>query len=272
MTTLAEELSEIASQIAHEAGIYVLALISEEGSLAALRNNALRKSSATDLASDADHASEALIVRRLAELRPGDGILAEEGSASTSSTGVTWIIDPIDGTTNFLYGYGSFAISIAAEIDGVTVAGAVYDPLRQEIYLAAVGHGATCNGRPLVAAASATPLGEVLLGTGFHYIATRRRVQADLLRTILPAVRDIRRQGTASLDLCYVAAGRLDAYYEAELKAWDLAAGLLVAKEAGYRSLNLNLGRELENTLLVAHPDLLSTLNELLKDGATTRS
>jgi len=259
-----EELAELAERIAHLAGAHVLSLIGEDNARLALRDSADRKTSATDLVSAADHASEAVIVEQLAIARPRDGIVAEEGSTRPSLSGVSWVIDPIDGTTNFLYGHGSFGVSIAAVQAGETIAGVVYDPLRRETYRAARGSGSRCNGRPLTVRSPATPLAEVLLGTGFHYLATRRRRQAELLLTILPEVRDIRRQGAAALDLCYVASGRLDAYYEAALQPWDRAAGLLVAEEAGYVGQDLDLGGELDGTLLVAHPDRLEQIRDLI--------
>ncbi len=258
-----QELAELAERIAHLAGAHVLSLIGGDNARLALRDTADRKTSATDLVSTADHASEAVIVAQLAIARPRDGIVAEEGSTRPSTSGISWVIDPIDGTTNFLYGHGSFGVSIAAVRDGETIAGVVYDPLRRETYRAARGFGASCNGRKLTIG-SPTPLAEVLLGTGFHYLASRRRRQAELLVTILPEVRDIRRQGAAALDLCYVASGRLDAYYEAALQPWDRAAGLLVAQEAGYVGVDLDLGGELDGTLLVAHPDLLEQIRDLI--------
>lgn len=268
---LATQLLEIATETAHEAGALALSYIKESGALASLRGSATRKSSETDLVSAADHASEGIIVQRLGELRPDDGIIAEEGSSRPSVSGIDWIIDPIDGTTNFLYGHGSFAISIAARRGTTGLAGVVYDPLRDETFSAALGAGAHCNGSELHAPEIATPLAEALVGTGFHYLSSRRLLQAELLPTILPNVRDIRRQGAAALDLCFVASARLDAFYEAALQPWDLAAGLVIVKEAGFVVETLDLGGELDATLLVTHPDLLGPLRALIEAAVAAK-
>jgi myo-inositol-1(or 4)-monophosphatase len=190
------------------------------------------KSSATDLVTEADRATEVALVEGLLAARPGDGVLGEEGAARASSTGVTWVIDPIDGTTNFVYGYPGFNVSVAAELDGEVVAGVVVDVLHDEVFAAARGKGATCNGAP-IRCNEATDLAHALVATGFGYTADQRARQAQLLTTVLPAVRDIRRGGAAAVDLCWVGCGRVDGYYEEGLKQWDLAAGGLVAREAG---------------------------------------
>jgi myo-inositol-1(or 4)-monophosphatase len=262
------ELSVIATEIAHLAGDFATEMVGGEGARARLRAGAGRKSSATDLVSQADRATEALIVRELRQRRPHDGILAEEGAANHSESGLTWVVDPIDGTTNFLYGNGSYAISIGVRSEELTLAGCVYDPVRRESFVAANQAGATLNGEPLTTAHTAPPLSEALVGTGFHYLAERRREQAELLTHLLPRVRDIRRQGAASVDLCWVAAGRLDAYYECGLMPWDLCAGLLIAEEAGYLSARIDLGSLLDDTVLVTHRDLRTPMVELLRRGA----
>lgn len=261
-------LRSIATRIASEAGALVLEIANERATLTSLRDDAVRKSSSTDLSTKADRASEQLIVLRLRELRPDDGVIAEEGSTQPSMSGINWIVDPIDGTTNFVYGFGSFAVSIAAVRDGVALAGAVYDPLRNEMFSAALGLGAHCNDVTLEPPPVAAPLAEALIGTGFSYRSNKRFQQAKLLTTILPRVRDIRRQGAAALDLCYVAAQRLDGYYEAGLRPWDRAAGLLIAEEAGYVHDDLDLPDELAETLVVTHRDLLSPLLGLLIEAA----
>lgn len=271
-TALAQVLLAIATTVAHEAGALALSFAHESGALNALRSSATRKSSDTDLVSAADRACEKIIVQRLGELRPVDGIIAEEGSSRPSTSGIDWIIDPIDGTTNFLYGHGSFAISIAAKRGTLGLVGVVYDPLRDETFSAAIGAGAHCNGRVLLARKTSTPLAEALVGTGFHYLASRRLLQGELMPTILPNVRDIRRQGAAALDLCSVASGRLDAFYEAALEQWDLAAGLIIASEAGYVYETLDLGGELDATLVVTHPDLVRPLSALIEKAATARA
>ena len=269
---LGDQLLKIATRIAHEAGAGALARVAGPDARHALRADASAKSSATDLVSAADRESEQIIVTRLSEERPDDGILGEEGATRSSASGIEWIVDPIDGTTNFLYGHGSFAVSIGAYEGDTGIAGVVFDPIRNETFAAVRGGGATRNGQPLHAPQDAPPLGEVLLGTGFHYLASRRLRQARLLIDVLPAVRDIRRQGAAALDICSVASQRLDAYYEAELQPWDIAAGLVIATEAGYRHEVLDLGAELERTLLVAHPLLLGPIRDLLFGAATSAS
>lgn len=266
-----EELLSIATRVAHEAGAHVLHLIANDTPRADLRAQAGRKSTRTDLVSDADRESEKVIVRRLGELRPHDGVLGEEGARKASRSGVDWIIDPVDGTVNFLYGFASFAISIAAYEKGTALCGVVYDPLRDETYRAASGIGAFCNEHRLEHDGRQAQLAEALVGTGFGYASSRRRAQSELLPTILPQVRDIRRQGAAALDLCYVAAGKLDAYYEAGLQPWDRAAGLVVAAEAGCTQFELDLGHDLESTLVVCRPELERPLGDLLLRAAATR-
>lgn len=265
---LGKELLELATKIAHQAGKHALERIQEKGARHALRADASAKSSATDLVSAADRETEQIIVSLLNDERPDDGILGEEGSTRSSSSGIDWIIDPIDGTTNFLYGHGSFAVSIGAYEGDTGIVGVVFDPIRNETFSAVLGGGATLNGQPLHVPTEAPPLGEALLGTGFHYLSSRRLLQAQLLIGVLPAVRDIRRQGAASLDLCSVASQRLDAYYEAGLQPWDIAAGLLIASEAGYLHEYLDLGGELDGTLLIAHPLLLEPVHTLLLKAA----
>ncbi|MCC6381968.1 MAG: inositol monophosphatase [Dehalococcoidia bacterium] len=190
------------------------------------------KSSPTDMVSDVDRATEALITARILAARPKDAILGEEAGARPGTSGVRWLVDPLDGTTNYLYGYPAFAVSIAAEADGATIAGVVCDAARGEIFAAALGSGATRDSRA-VAVSARDDLPRALIGTGFAYDASRRAHQAAVLARLLPRVRDVRRAGSAALDLCAVACGRLDAFYEAGLAPWDFAAGALIVREAG---------------------------------------
>lgn len=190
------------------------------------------KSTATDPVTEVDREVEALLVDHLLRVRPDDGVVGEEGAAREGSSGVRWVLDPIDGTVNFVYGIPGCNVSVAAELDGEVVAGAVVDPLHGDTFAAARGHGATRNGQP-VACSTATDPAAALVGTGFGYDPDRRRRQAEVLVRVLPQVRDIRRVGAAALDLCWVACGRLDGYYEKGLQPWDWAAGGLVAAEAG---------------------------------------
>lgn len=190
------------------------------------------KSTATDLVTAVDKASEQHIVRALRAARPEDGVLGEEGAAADGRSGIRWVIDPIDGTVNFVLGLPFHAVSIAAQRDGQTVAGAVHDVSSGDTYVAALGLGAFLNGRGL-RGPRPVPLSEAVLGTGFAYDAARRGRQGAVLAAVLPRVANIRRFGSAALDLCLVADGRLGAYYEYGISEWDVAAGLLIATESG---------------------------------------
>lgn len=190
------------------------------------------KSTSTDVVTEIDIWAEATIVNLITERRPDDGFLGEEGASAAGTTGVRWVIDPVDGTTNFLYDLAGYNVSIGVEFNGVTVAAAVYDPIRAELFSATLGGGATRNGEPITVS-DQTELAHALIATGFSYNADRRREQAQSLVEILPAVRDIRRFGGAALDFCAVACGRVDAYFELEIQPWDACAGALIASEAG---------------------------------------
>jgi len=192
------------------------------------------KSSPTDVVTEADKAAERLIFDRLSAARPDDGFLGEEGASSSSSSGVVWVVDPIDGTVNFLYDIPQYAVSVAATVDGRSVAGVVVDVAGGETFTATLGGGARRDDVPLALAGAETPpLSKRLVGTGFNYVTDVKVRQADAVARLLREVRDIRRMGSAALDLCAVAAGRLDGYVEEGLNAWDMAAGGLVATEAG---------------------------------------
>jgi len=190
------------------------------------------KSTPTDVVTASDHALEALIRERLGQLRPGDAVLGEEHGSTAGDTATSWVVDPIDGTVNFLYGMPWYGISLAAVRDGASVAGAVIEPEAGRLWSAAVGEGATCDGRPL-RVSRATDLSLALVGTGFSYRAERRIRQVRMIGGMLPHVRDVRRAGSASLDLCAVAAGWADAYLEHGCNWWDWAAAALIATEAG---------------------------------------
>ena len=192
------------------------------------------KSSATDIVTEADRAAEELIYGRLTSARPGDGFLGEEGASADSTTGVTWVVDPIDGTVNFLYGIPQYAVSIAARRDGDTVAGVVVNVADGEVFSARRGGGAYAGDRPL-RVREVVPLPQRLVATGFSYVRETRMLQAAAVGRLLTEVRDVRRQGSAALDLCAVAAGRVDAYVEEGVQPWDVAAGSLIAAEAGAR-------------------------------------
>ncbi len=211
-----------------------------------------------------DHRSERLVVDRLLAARPDDGLLGEEGADREGRSGVRWVIDPIDGTVNYLYEIPAYAVSIAAAVGDQVVAGAVVNPVAGEVWTAARGHGAWLDGEP-VPTRAAPALSLALVATGFGYDARRRARQAELLAAVLPLVRDVRRAGAASLDLCAVATGRVDAFYEQGLKPWDLAAGGLVAEEAGVGVTGLR-GRPAGEALVVAaRQPLLGELTTLLE-------
>jgi myo-inositol-1(or 4)-monophosphatase len=190
------------------------------------------KSTATDLVTEVDRATERWLLERIRSLRPGDAVLGEEGVDRAGSTGVRWVLDPIDGTVNFVLGLPQYAVSVAAESDGRVVAGAVCNPATGETFRATLGGGAYL-GDVRLAGPRQVPLARAVVGTGFGYDAALRARQAGVLVPLLPAVADVRRLGAASLDLCFLAAGRLDAYFEVALNVWDHAAGGLVAAEAG---------------------------------------
>ena len=190
------------------------------------------KSTATDLVTEVDRATERWLVERIRSVRPGDAIVGEEGGDRAGSTGVRWVLDPIDGTVNFVLGLPQYAVSVAAEVNGRVVAGAVCNPATGETFRATLGGGAHL-GRVRLTGPRQVPLGNAVVGTGFGYDAAVRARQAAVLVALLPTVADVRRLGAASLDLCFLAAGRLDAYFEVGLNVWDYAAGGLVATEAG---------------------------------------
>lgn len=196
------------------------------------------KSSPTDPVTVVDTETERLLRERLAELRPGDVVVGEEegGAADTRDGKPTWVLDPIDGTVNFLYGIEAYAVSVGVQVDGASVAGAVANVSTGEVFSAAKGHGARLRRGDVSVALrcnDVTELSMALVGTGFAYDRDRRLAQAEALARFIPAVRDVRRVGSCALDLCMVAAGRLDAYYEDGVHLWDWAAGALVAAEAG---------------------------------------
>jgi myo-inositol-1(or 4)-monophosphatase len=230
------------------------------------------KSTITDLVTEMDRAAEQLIVERLLASRPDDGVFGEEGTAHPGASAVSWIVDPLDGTTNYVYGFPAFAVSIAARVHdpaapaGPTrvVAGAVADVARGDLFAAHAGGGATRDGEPL-ACSDRSELATALVATGFSYESERRARQARVLTTVLPTVRDIRRTGSAALDLCAVASGRVDAYYERGLGEWDFAAGALIATEAGAVVGGLDELTASSNFVLAAPAALADALRSLLR-------
>jgi myo-inositol-1(or 4)-monophosphatase len=224
------------------------------------------KSSPTDVVTAADQAVERLLVAGISAARPDDGLLGEEGAGRAGTSGLRWVIDPIDGTVNYLYGIPQWAVSIGVEDGEGTAVGVVFDPAKDELWLAVRGGGSTLNGTPLRCSTVDT-LAQALVGTGFGYDERRRAAQARLLPTLLPAVRDIRRLGAGALDLCAVAAGRLDAYFEQGLSPWDLSAGRLIAAEAGARVEGLRGRAAGYDLVLAAGPGVFGLLHDRLVEG-----
>jgi myo-inositol-1(or 4)-monophosphatase len=224
------------------------------------------KSSGTDMVSEIDRGAEELISTLLGQARPNDALLGEEGAEREGSSGIRWVVDPLDGTTNYLFGIPAWSVSVAAERGGRPIVGVVADPSRGEIWAAVEGRGARCNGRPVRVAEGRSTLATALVATGFGYRTERRAWQAEVIATVLPAVRDIRRFGSAALDLCWVAGGRFDAYYEWGLNPWDLSAGTVICREAG------GVVDTLDGRLIVATtPSLAGPLHDLLAaSGGTT--
>ena len=221
------------------------------------------KSTPTDPVTEFDRAAEASIVDTLRVRRPDDGIVGEEGASHAGSSGLVWHIDPIDGTANFVYDLPAWCTSVAVVDDDGPLAGAVFAPVTDELFAAARGAGATLNGAP-IRCSNASELAVALVGTGFNYSPGTRRRQARRLAALLPTVRDMRRYGSAALDLCFVASGRLDAYYEEHLNSWDLAAGILIASEAGAVTSNFADGPADTEAVVAAAPGVHRALVELI--------
>ena len=221
------------------------------------------KSSPTDLVSDADRDSESLIMDLISESRPDDGILSEEGGDEESSSGLRWVIDPLDGTVNFLYGIPAWAVSIAVEDGDGALAGAIFDPNQQDMWTALRGRGAWLNGEP-IRVSGETDLSRALVGTGFSYNVDARAVQAQVVPRLLPRVRDIRRGGSAALDLAALACCRLDGFYEALMEPWDRAAGELIIREAGGVISTLEAPVGSSHGLVAAGPALHDELRALV--------
>ncbi len=225
------ELRELAADIAREAGSFAHGQRRRLGAGARAVHDT--KSSDVDPVTEFDRATEELVVQRLRSERPDDSIVGEEGADHQGSSGLEWHIDPIDGTVNFVYDLPGWCTSVAVLRNGIPLAGAIYAPVVDELYSAALGEGATVNGAA-IAVSGSIDLATSLPATGFSYHLDQHRVdQAQRIARVLPQVRDIRRQGSAALDLAYVAAGRVDAYFEEFIRSWDVAAGVLLVTEAG---------------------------------------
>lgn len=241
------------------------------------------KTTATDPVSDADRAAEAAIRAVIADRRPGDAVLGEEGGevagrTGADPTGVRWVVDPLDGTVNYLFGYPQWSVSVAAEdARGMALAGVVLDPVRGEELAATRSGPLLLDGEPVPAAGAppawtrrprAATLGVALVATGFAYDAAVRERQAEVLQRVLPRVRDVRRGGSAALDLAWTALGRCDAYWERGVKAWDVAAGALLCARAGLELHELPPADGMPGGLLAAPPELAGELLALVSPGA----
>jgi myo-inositol-1(or 4)-monophosphatase len=273
-----EELLEVAIDAARMAGGLLL-----ERARHGREREVASKSTPTDLVSEADLAAERAIRELLASRRPEDGFLGEEGGSAQGASGLSWVVDPLDGTVNFLFGIPQWSVSVAVRDRQGTVAGAVYDPNRDELFTATrVGRPAlrtadgvvelgVAAGGPGTSGTRAEPAGAVgdglataMVATGLAYDANVRRAQAKVLERLVPRVRDIRRFGSAALDLTWTAAGRYDAYFERSVKQWDIAAGALICERAGLQVLELPVHEHLPWGILVASPALAQPLLELV--------
>jgi myo-inositol-1(or 4)-monophosphatase len=227
------------------------------------------KSSPTDVVTVMDRAAERVILDGLSAARPRDAVVSEESAATAGETGVRWLVDPLDGTVNYLYGLPQYAVSIAAEVDGELACGVVLDVARRVEYTATRGGGAARDGVPIRCSGETDPA-QSLVATGFNYEVALRTVQAREMASILPQVRDIRRMGSAALDLCAVASGGVDAFFEAGMYPWDWAAGALIAREAGARVDGLNGQPPGRHTTLAANPVLFDLLHHVLVASSAT--
>lgn len=247
-----QELAGLAVELARQAGALAVTRRSQGLTVAT-------KSSPTDVVTDVDRAVEEFLVGQLREHRPGDlvrgeeGVVGEPGPGTGNADAVRWVIDPIDGTVNFMLGLPQWAVSIAAELEGVVLAGCVFNPVTGALFHAARGHGSWLDGQQLAGPRN-VPVAEAVVATGFAYDAAMRERQGQVLAHVLPRVGNIRRMGSAALDLCALAAGWVDAYYEACLNEWDYAAGALMATEAGVHISGLRGQGPGSDILVGAHP------------------
>jgi myo-inositol-1(or 4)-monophosphatase len=259
----AEELLAIAGEAARDAGALLLERVSRGA-----ERSVTSKSTPTDLVSEADLASEHAIRALLARRRPRDGFIGEEGDHAEGASGLSWVVDPLDGTVNFLFGIPQWCVSVAVRDGDGTIAGAVYDPNRDELFSATRDGPATLVGArgelELTGSAREDDLSKAMLATGFAYDADVRAAQARVLARVVPRVRDVRRFGSAALDLTWTAAGRYDGYFERTVKQWDIAAGALICERAGLRVLELPVHEQLPWGILATRPALAEPLLELV--------
>ena len=256
----AADLLALATDIANEAASVVAKYAAERTFIVET------KSTPTDLVTEADRETEALIVRRILSARPNDGLLGEEGANRESTSGIRWVIDPIDGTTNFVYGIPAYSVSIGVERDGQVIAGVVHDVALQQSYTAALGGGAHMNGHS-IRVSGKTDLSTALMGIGFAYDPARRDAQARFYDRVMIDIRDVRRMGSAALDLCRVACAQLDGYFEFQLNAWDIAAGGIIVREAGGVTTGFHGRTFEEGYVLAATPALAAPMQAVLDRG-----
>lgn len=254
---MSEELLGIARSLAHRAGAVAL-----QGRRLGLETVGT-KSTLTDMVTEYDRACETIVFEGLRAERPSDSIVGEEGSRHEGNSGITWYVDPIDGTTNFLYDIPMWAVSIGASDAHGPLVGVVFNPSANETFSAIRGMGARLNGQP-IRCNTDTVLATALIATGFSYSPESRVVQARRVARMIDRVRDIRRFGAAAIDMCYVACGRLDAYFEENLHPWDIAAGDLIAREAGCRTGDFSGGPIRPAETVTAGPSLFGPLTELI--------
>jgi myo-inositol-1(or 4)-monophosphatase len=261
---LHRELLELAQEAARRAGELL-----RDGRPADLAV-AATKSSPIDVVTEMDIAAEKLITDLISARRPDDGFLGEEGASVEGTSGIRWVVDPLDGTVNYLYGLPTWSVSIAAEQDGEAVVGVVAVPMRGETFHAVRGGGAWARGawegERELAVRPSPPLDQALVSTGFNYVQEVRAHQAEVAHRLIPLLRDIRRGGSAAVDLCDLAAGRLDGFYERGLNAWDLAAGDLVAREAGALTGGRPGERPGRDLAVAGSPRVFEPLQRLLED------
>jgi myo-inositol-1(or 4)-monophosphatase len=232
------------------------------------------KSSPTDAVTEMDRGAEARLIDVLLGSRPTDGLLGEEGGERLGSSGIRWVVDPLDGTVNYLYGLPPWAVSVAAEVNGECEIGVVVAPVLGEAYIGMSGGGAwsiSGDRAHSIAVRDCANLAGALVSTGFGYAAEKRAEQAQVMLELAPRVRDFRRAGAAVLDLCWLAAGRLDAHYEAGLNRWDIAAGGLIAAEAGALVGGLRTADRYEGTLIAAVPTIDAELRTALESAGAGR-
>ncbi|HKH18278.1 MAG TPA: inositol monophosphatase family protein [Solirubrobacteraceae bacterium] len=256
--TTPDELLALATAVAHEAGAGLRAAFGRTLEISA-------KSTPTDLVSEVDVSTERLIRERLDAARPDDAIMGEEGDDRPGTSGLRWVVDPLDGTVNFLFGIPQWCVSIACEDAAGAIAGVVFDPMRGETWAATRGGAATLDGAR-IRSREREQLGTALVATGFGYDAAVRESQARVVARLLPRVRDVRRLGAAALDLAWTAAGRYDAYYERGVKHWDVAAGALICARAGLEVRELPPAPPAERGMLVAAPAIVEELLALVSD------